>query len=68
MDKRPFAEGPVAPRVMLLSLWQQDDAHWHARLVDADASVREFDNPFELARYLWSSERPAQPPRKGGLR
>lgn len=58
----------MPPRVMLLSLWQQDDAHWHARLVEADASVREFDNPFELARYLSSAERQTPHPPKSGLR
>lgn len=67
MDRRASAQTPVPPRVMLLSLWRQD-AHWHARLVDADASVREFDNPFELARYLCSNEHHTPYPPKGGLR
>lgn len=68
MDKRPSVSASALPRVMLLSLWRQDDTHWHARLVDADASVREFDNPFELARYLSSAERQTPLPPKGGLR
>jgi hypothetical protein len=42
---------------MLLSLWQQDGTRWHARLIDADASVHDFDSPFELARNLSAPER-----------
>ncbi|MEO8125036.1 MAG: hypothetical protein ABI633_13395 [Burkholderiales bacterium] len=67
MDKRPSTATPVPPRVMLLSLWRRD-SNWHARLVDADASVREFDSPFELARYLCLYEHQAPHPPKGGLR
>lgn len=61
----PAAPAPV-PRVMLLSLWHQPGTAWHARLVDSDAQLRDFDSPFELARYL--AERapdPGSPPHDG---
>lgn len=44
----------TAPSVMLLSLWRGSDRSWHARLVDTDARVHEFDSPFELARHLYA--------------
>jgi len=57
------------PRVMLLSLWRQPGAAWHARLVDSDARMREFDSPFELARYLAEREPgPAPQSAPDGLR
>jgi hypothetical protein len=55
---------PPAPRVLQLALWAAPGVVWHARLVDADASVHEFDSPFELARFL--AQAPAAPPREGG--
>lgn len=62
--------GPVPPSVMLLSVWQGQDANWHARVVLPDAAAHEFDSPFELARFL--SRLPAQrgeaPAPAGGLR
>lgn len=43
-----------APTVMLLSLWRGADRSWHARLVDSEARVHDFDSPFELARHLYA--------------
>jgi hypothetical protein len=54
---------------MLLSVWQDDLAAWHARVVMPDAQAHEFTNPFELAQFLAHSTR--APPRLaggGGLR
>lgn len=42
------------PSVMLLSLWRGGDQPWHARLVDTEARVHDFDSPFELARHLFA--------------
>lgn len=50
-----------APTVMLLSLWRGADRSWHARLVDSEARVHDFDSPFELARHLYAPP-PPQPP------
>jgi hypothetical protein len=35
-----------------LTVWPCGRTGWHARLVAADASEREFASPFDLARYL----------------
>jgi hypothetical protein len=44
------------------------NAGWHARVVAPDATVREFESPFELARYLAWPVDPAQPGGGRGLR
>jgi hypothetical protein len=60
---------PFPRRVMLLSLWVNDGAAWHARLVGTDAAVHDFTSPFELARFLAHPPQPAAPPVPGsGLR
>lgn len=57
------------PRVMLLSVWQDDLAAWHARVVMPDAQAHEFTSPFELAQFLAHSTRTLpRPPGGGGLR
>lgn len=48
----PSTPAESTARVMLLSLWAPPAARWHARLVEADAHVHEFESPFELARFL----------------
>lgn len=35
-----------------LTVWLGHETRWHARVVSPDASERDFDSPFELARYL----------------
>ena len=55
-------------RVMLLSVWAPPGAPWHARLVDMDAQAREFDSPFELARFLAWPTSTAKPEPSPGLR
>ena len=53
MDRPAPAHAPAPPPlVMLLSLWCSARGPWHARLVDGDARVHDFDSPFELARHL----------------
>jgi hypothetical protein len=56
---------------MLLSLWQGRagvaPGAWHARLLEPDARVQDFDNPFELVRYLTRPDPPPEPG-TGGLR
>ncbi len=48
----PAPAVPLAPRVMLLSVWRCDQGIWHGRVVTADAVPHEFDSPFELVRFL----------------
>jgi len=43
---------PVPARVMQLNLWLPPAAPWHAELTEAGAPARDFDSPFELARFL----------------
>lgn len=63
----PSTAAPV-PRVMLLSLWAPPGAAWHARLIEADQRVHEFDSPFELARFLAHATVPPARDSGGGLR
>ena len=68
MDQaRPRAPAAM-PRVMLLSVWLDTAAVWHARVVTPDAQAHEFTSPFDLAQFLCRSVR--APPRAGdaGLR
>lgn len=51
LPPNPGAAAP-APRVMLLSLWNEPGRPWHARLVASDAEVHDFSSPFELARFV----------------
>jgi len=49
----PTHTPPPAPaRVMQLNLWLPPAAPWHAELTEAGALARDFDSPFELARFL----------------
>lgn len=45
-DTRP------APRQMLLTVWCPRPGTFAARAVLADGSLRDFDSPFELVRFL----------------
>jgi hypothetical protein len=38
---------------LLLTLWHEAGGQWHARVIAADGSTREFTSPVELAR--WSA-------------
>jgi hypothetical protein len=49
---------------LTLTVWADPAAPWHARAVLADATTLEFENPFELARFLSWPVPP--PPRAGG--
>lgn len=51
-----------------LTVWSGAKAGWHARVVAPDASVREFESPFELVRYLAWPVDPAKPGEGRGLR
>lgn len=71
-----MAADPLSPplprhdgRVMLLSVSAPPGAAWHARLIETDARVHDFDSPFELARFLARQPDPAPAPAAtGGLR
>jgi hypothetical protein len=60
------APTPPATRQLLLSVWCPRVGEFSARVVLADGSLREFDSPFELVRFLAA---PPVPPAGGdGLR
>jgi hypothetical protein len=68
-DTRPAAQ--PATRQLLLSVWAPRPGGFAARAVLADGSLRDFDNPFELVRFLSAPSPPAGPSRPGqggGLR
>ena len=55
-----------------LTVWSAQDG-WHARLVGADLTERDFASPFELARFLAQAAPAAAPAstpsnERGGLR
>lgn len=62
----------VPPSSALLTLWQEADGAWRARIVLPDGQRLEFHSPFELARWSRGAARPpasAMPdPTRGGLR
>lgn len=41
-----------APRQLLLTVWCPRPGEFAARALLADGSLRDFDSPFELARFL----------------
>ena len=51
---------------MLLSVWLDELAAWHARVVMPDAQAHEFTSPFELAQFL--AHRTRAPPGPAGRR
>lgn len=51
----------LPPQVMLLSVWLDANAAWHARVVLPDAQLHEFTNPFDLVQFLGQAQR--APPR-----
>ena len=66
MDAAPPPESPGLQ--LTLTVWADPAAPWHARAVLADATTLEFENPFELARFLSWPGPPAPRPGGGGLR
>lgn len=58
------ARGP-ATRQLVLTLWCSPREGFHARAVLADGGVRDFDNPFELVRFLSEPAPPLPPPLPG---
>jgi hypothetical protein len=51
-----------------LTVWTEAKAGWHARVVAPDATVREFESPFELVRFLLWPADPAPSGERRGLR
>lgn len=58
--------GTAAPRQLLLTVWCPRVGEFSARVVLADGSLRDFDSPFELMRFLAAPTLP--PADKPGLR
>jgi hypothetical protein len=48
----PGLAGLPPPRQLLLSVWVPTPGGFAARAVLADGSLRDFDSPFELVRFL----------------
>lgn len=77
MNRPPRARPPAAPlrdaraaparppRQLLLTVWCPRAGEFAARVLLADGSVRDFDSPFELVRFLAA---PAPPEGVQGLR
>jgi hypothetical protein len=65
---RPPPPPPPRPASLQLSVWLDQGERWHARAQWGRDQVRDFDNPFELARFLTRFGELGQPPRPGGLR
>lgn len=63
MDPTTPPSAAASPQVMLLSVWLDTSAGWHARVVTPDARAHEFTSPFDLAQFL--SRRLQAPPRAG---
>lgn len=62
----PAAPPTPATRQVLLSVWCPRVGEFAARVVLADGTLRDFDSPFELMRFLAAP--PLPPPGRGGLR
>lgn len=62
------APAPTGRTTLLqLTIWVDDSATWHARAEWGDRLRRDFDSPFEFARFV--ARLPETPPRgRGGLR
>lgn len=64
---QPGAAPPAPSTRLQLTVWVDAGQVWHARAEWGDRFQREFDNPFELARFV--ARLPEPPPRgPGGLR
>lgn len=63
-------DGSPASRQLLLTVWCPRPGTFAARAVLADGSLRDFDSPFELVRFLSRppGPSPARPPPTPGLR
>jgi len=47
---------------LTLTVWADTGTGWRARAVLADETTRDFESPFELARFLsWPVSAPAEP-------
>ncbi len=55
---------PPPTRQFLLTVWSPRPGEFAARAVLADGTLRDFDNPFELVRFL-AQPAPAPPPTPG---
>jgi hypothetical protein len=62
------ARGPTGPatRQLVLTLWCARAGEFAARAVLADGSVRDFDNPFELLRFISTPVLPPAAPAPSG--
>jgi hypothetical protein len=57
----PSGSGAPATRQLLLSVWCPRPGEFAARAVLADGTLRDFDNPFELVRFLSAPPPPTGP-------
>lgn len=57
-----------AARQLLLTVWSPRPGEFAARAVLADGSLLDFDNPFELVRFLAAPPAPAAQSPPTGLR
>lgn len=67
----PGVDSPPASRQLLLTVWCPRPGMFAARAVLADGSLRDFDSPFELVRFLSRpppGPAPASAPPTAGLR
>lgn len=64
----PGREIPASSGPLRLTVWLDERDGWHARASWGQGQARDFDSPFELARFLARLGEPRRPPRPGGLR
>jgi hypothetical protein len=64
----PGRATPARAAPLRLVVWTDDRDGWHARATWGRGQAREFDSPFELARFLVRLGEGRRPPRPGGLR
>ncbi len=65
MSGRP---SPLRAAALRLTVWLDEREGWHARATWGRGQWRDFDSPFELARFLARLGELRRPPRPGGLR
>ncbi len=64
----PGRLGPTRPALLRVSVWLDERDGWRARARWCRDQSREFDSPFELARFLARFVDLRRAPRPGGLR
>lgn len=64
----PAREIPSSPGPLRLTVWLDERNGWHARAQWGQGQARDFDSPFELARFLARFGELRRPFRAGGLR